>query len=70
GIPGVSGRALSPASLKHGMNTFLKDLDITFRRDRKTGRPRINKPYSYLDRYQKSIGEYFYEALVEEPEEG
>ncbi|MEM4498802.1 MAG: ribosome biogenesis/translation initiation ATPase RLI [Sulfolobales archaeon] len=70
GIPGVSGRALSPASLKHGMNTFLKDLDITFRRDRKTGRPRINKPYSYLDRYQKSIGEYFYEAPVEEPEEG
>jgi ATP-binding cassette subfamily E protein 1 len=51
------------------MNDFLKELGVTFRRDRKTGRPRINKPGSYLDRYQKSIGEYFYEAYLEEVEE-
>jgi ATP-binding cassette subfamily E protein 1 len=69
GIPGVMGRASSPTSLKHGMNEFLKELGVTFRRDRKTGRPRINKPGSYLDRYQKSIGEYFYEAYLEEVEE-
>jgi ATP-binding cassette subfamily E protein 1 len=69
GIPGVIGRASSPTSLKHGMNDFLKELGVTFRRDRKTGRPRINKPGSYLDRYQKSIGEYFYEAYLEEVEE-
>jgi ATP-binding cassette subfamily E protein 1 len=69
GIPGVMGRASSPTSLKHGMNDFLKELGVTFRRDRKTGRPRINKPGSYLDRYQKSIGEYFYEAYLEEVEE-
>ncbi|MEM0453546.1 MAG: ribosome biogenesis/translation initiation ATPase RLI [Sulfolobales archaeon] len=69
GTPGVQGKASSPTSLKRGMNTFLRDLEITFRRDRRTGRPRINKPNSYLDRYQKSIGEYFYEAPIEESED-
>jgi ATP-binding cassette, sub-family E, member 1 len=34
-------------------------LQVTFRRDR-SGRPRINKPESYLDREQKANGEYYY----------
>ncbi|HOL40327.1 MAG TPA: hypothetical protein PLY78_00660, partial [Methanospirillum sp.] len=37
----------------------LSQLGVTFRRDM-SGRPRINKPDSYLDREQKSKGEYYY----------
>ncbi len=60
GMPAVRGKAHSPVSLKDGMNAFLKDIGITFRRDPKTGRPRVNKPGSYLDREQKFKGEYYY----------
>jgi ATP-binding cassette subfamily E protein 1 len=42
------------------MNQFLGDLDITFRRDKETKRPRVNKYDSYLDREQKEQGEYYY----------
>ena len=42
------------------MSTFLKDLKITFRRDKETKRPRVNKLDSYLDREQKESGEYYY----------
>ena len=45
--------------MRQGMNRFLARLGVTFRRDR-SGRPRINKPGSYLDRDQKSNGEYYY----------
>ncbi|MEM2137426.1 MAG: ribosome biogenesis/translation initiation ATPase RLI, partial [Candidatus Methanomethylicia archaeon] len=60
GIPGKVGYANKPMSLRSGMNKFLKDVDVTFRRDPQTGRPRVNKSDSWLDRYQKSIGEYYY----------
>lgn len=59
GEPGISGKALGPFMMKDGMNRFLKALDVTFRRD-KSGRPRINKPGSFLDREQHAIGEYYY----------
>ena len=62
GEPGVEGVAEAPTSVRSGMNSLLRYLGITFRRDPRTNRPRINKPGSYLDRYQKSIGEYYYEA--------
>ncbi|KYH37168.1 MAG: ATPase [Candidatus Bathyarchaeota archaeon B24] len=65
GKPGLEGTALTPMPLRQGMNTFLRELDVTFRRDPDTGRPRVNKEGSRLDRYQKSIGEYYYA-----PEEG
>ncbi|MFC7193921.1 hypothetical protein ACFQL4_03510 [Halosimplex aquaticum] len=42
------------------MNAFLSSLDITFRRDEGTGRPRVNDPGSRLDREQKADGEYYY----------
>jgi ATP-binding cassette subfamily E protein 1 len=42
------------------MNAFLKDINITFRRDGDTHRPRINKQDSRLDREQKTSGEYYY----------
>jgi ATP-binding cassette subfamily E protein 1 len=60
GIPGKEGRAQGPYSLHEGMNRFLKNVDITFRRDEETKRPRVNKPDSYMDRQQKQNGEYYY----------
>jgi ATP-binding cassette subfamily E protein 1 len=60
GVSGKHGRAQGPYSLHEGMNLFLKDVDITFRRDEETKRPRVNKPDSYMDRKQKEIGEYYY----------
>ncbi|HUU76464.1 MAG TPA: ribosome biogenesis/translation initiation ATPase RLI [Methanoregulaceae archaeon] len=59
GQPGIEGRATGPFNMREGMNRFLSSLGVTFRRDQ-TGRPRINKPDSYLDREQKSSGEYYY----------
>ena len=69
GQPGKEGHALAPMSLREGMNLFLKEINITFRRDPHTGRPRVNKEGSRLDRQQKSIGEYYYVPLKEDKEE-
>jgi len=55
------GTGEGPFDLRDGMNMFLKDLDITFRRDMETKRPRINKHNSAKDREQKEMGEYYYE---------
>ncbi|HWQ63493.1 MAG TPA: ribosome biogenesis/translation initiation ATPase RLI [Methanospirillum sp.] len=60
GTPGVEGRATGPFDMREGMNRFLKELNVTFRRD-KSGRPRINKPGSFLDREQIGKGEYYYQ---------
>ena len=60
GEPGVSGLAHPPTSLRKGMNTFLKEMGITFRRDSVTMRPRVNKEGSQMDMFQKGIGEYYY----------
>jgi len=60
GEPAERGRAAEPQGMREGMNDFLSNLDITFRRDERTSRPRINKPDSQLDREQKSAGEYYY----------
>ena len=43
-----------------GMNRFLTNLDITFRRDPTNYRPRINKYDSTKDREQKEAGTYYY----------
>ncbi|MDD3933736.1 MAG: ribosome biogenesis/translation initiation ATPase RLI [Methanoculleus sp.] len=59
GEPGLHGKATGPFDMAAGMNRFLKALGITFRRD-KSGRPRINKPGSFLDREQVAAGEYYY----------
>ncbi|AGI47655.1 putative ATPase, RNase L inhibitor (RLI) [Thermoplasmatales archaeon BRNA1] len=60
GDPGHHGIAEGPFLMREGMNKFLKSVDITFRRDADTHRPRINKEDSNLDRTQKSKGEYYY----------
>ena len=60
GEPAERGHAGRPQSMRAGMNDFLSNLDITFRRDERAGRPRINKPDSQKDREQKRQGEYYY----------
>lgn len=60
GEPGIYGLAKTPVSLLDGMNMFLKEMGVTFRRDPETKRPRVNKEGSRLDEYQKSIGQYYY----------
>jgi ATP-binding cassette subfamily E protein 1 len=42
------------------MNRFLRDVDVTFRRDQDSSRPRINKRGSGKDREQRGKGEYYY----------
>merc|ERR1712151_627035 len=59
GEPGVHCTASAPMSLLEGMNRFLAQLEITFRRDPTNFRPRINKGESVKDREQKSAGNYF-----------
>ena len=63
GEPGVAGEANPPTSLRKGMNMFLKEMAITFRRDSATRRPRVNKEGSKMDVFQKEIGEYYYTRL-------
>jgi len=60
GIPGIEGVGSSPITKEIGMNEFLKSLNISFRRDETTGRPRVNKEDSRLDRSQKKEGNYYY----------
>ncbi|HKL29799.1 MAG TPA: ribosome biogenesis/translation initiation ATPase RLI [Natrialbaceae archaeon] len=60
GEPAVHGHAGRPKDMRSGMNDFLANLAVTFRRDERVGRPRINKPESRLDREQKREGEYYY----------
>ncbi len=65
GEPGIRGFANPPTDLREGMNSFLKDMNVTFRRDPETKRPRVNKEGSRLDREQKDIGEYYYTRIEE-----
>jgi len=60
GIPAIKGEAKGPFAIEEGMNIFLKDLEITLRRDKDSRRPRINKPGSRLDREQKEEGRLYY----------
>ncbi|HNQ32655.1 MAG TPA: ribosome biogenesis/translation initiation ATPase RLI [Methanoculleus sp.] len=62
GEPGIRGKAVGPFDMAPGMNRFLSALGVTFRRDR-SGRPRINKPGSFLDREQVAAGEYYYTEI-------
>jgi ATP-binding cassette subfamily E protein 1 len=63
GEPGVRGEANQPTTLRRGMNLFLKEMNVTFRRDSVTRRPRVNKEGSRLDVMQKEIGEYYYTRI-------
>ena len=60
GEPAVSGDAKGPFDMEDGMNMFLEDIEMTFRRDPETNRPRANKQDSVKDREQKSKRKYYY----------
>jgi ATP-binding cassette subfamily E protein 1 len=59
GASGSRGVGRAPQSVQQGLNRFLKIVDVTFRRDPTTGRPRANDPDSQKDREQKEAGNYY-----------
>lgn len=59
GQPGIEAFASNPQSVNDAFNAFLKQLDVTFRRDPSNYRPRINKEGSTKDREQKNRNNYF-----------
>lgn len=60
GESGKIGTATSPMPKPEAMNRFLKSLDMTFRRDEKSLRPRVNKMESRLDKNQKTSGNFYH----------
>ena len=64
GEPGRMGHATKPLTKSERMNTFLRELGNTYRRDITTGRPRVNKPNSKLDRMQKNDQKYYYVGKI------
>ncbi|MBM3905890.1 MAG: ribosome biogenesis/translation initiation ATPase RLI [Thaumarchaeota archaeon] len=60
GESGKSGHGTTAMSKADAMNRFLNSLDITFRRDEQTLRPRVNKSGSRLDKQQKDSGQFYY----------
>lgn len=60
GTPGISGVCKGPYGLQEGMNHFLADLGLTFRRDEQSHRPRANKVGSQMDELQKKQGTLYY----------
>ena len=60
GVSGSAGVATQPMQKADAMNRFLKSLDVSFRRDEKSRRPRINKLESRLDKEQKATGHFYY----------
>uniref|UniRef100_A0A0N5AL29 ATP-binding cassette sub-family E member 1 n=1 Tax=Syphacia muris TaxID=451379 RepID=A0A0N5AL29_9BILA len=60
GKPSVSAHASKPQSLVLGMNRFLKQVDVTYRKDKDNYRPRINKKDSVKDIEQKRSGNFFF----------
>ena len=62
GKPGLNGIVEGPYQMREGMNRFLEKVDVTFRRDKNTHRPRVNKPGSRLDREQKIKKEFYYSS--------
>jgi ATP-binding cassette subfamily E protein 1 len=60
GESGHAGTGTSPMPKADAMNRFLKSLDMSFRRDEKSLRPRVNKLESRLDKDQKTSGNFYY----------
>lgn len=58
GVAGIKGEASGIKDFEDGVSTLLKELDITLRKDKQSGRPRINKKGSVLDREQKAKGKW------------
>jgi len=61
GEPAKHGSVHGTFSMEDGMNRFLKNLNITLRRDPDSKSPRINKPDSRLDREQTEKNKRYYQ---------
>jgi len=59
GEPGEQGTSTKPRKIGEALNDFLEEVDITFRKDPDTGRPRANKPGSQKDQKQREKGHYY-----------
>ncbi len=59
GEPARRGHASGPYQIQEGMNKFLADVGLTFRREEETYRPRANKVGSQMDQKQKSEKELY-----------
>jgi ATP-binding cassette, sub-family E, member 1 len=59
GVPAKHGRAHNIQTVKAGMNHFLKELDITLRKDPTTHRPRVNQPGSQKDKIQRKQSKFY-----------
>jgi ATP-binding cassette subfamily E protein 1 len=59
GKPGKEAYAEEPTRVEVAFNSFLSRVEVTFRKDPQTGRPRANKFGSKLDREQKEKRKYF-----------
>ena len=59
GEGGRYGKAQGPFRLQEGMNRFLEGVNVTFRRDHDSKRPRINKSESRKDREQRTSGDFY-----------
>jgi ATP-binding cassette subfamily E protein 1 len=59
GEGGRYGKAQGPFRLQEGMNRFLEGVNVTFRRDHDSKRPRINKAESRKDREQRTSGDFY-----------
>ncbi len=60
GEPAVKGMVKGPFDMEEGMNNFLRDFNLTFRRDEESHRPRANKPESQMDKKQKAENKLYY----------
>lgn len=60
GAPASHGSLTGVYCMEDGMNHFLKKLNMTFRRDPESNRPRANKLNSVMDREQKAENKYYY----------
>ena len=59
GEGGRYGKAEGPFRLQEGINRFLEGVNVTFRRDHDSKRPRINKTESRKDREQRTSGDFY-----------
>lgn len=58
GVSGKEGHAQKIKNFEDGISELLESLEITLRKDKQSGRPRINKKGSVLDREQKERKEW------------
>ena len=60
GIPGKECHVSTPQSVVSGLNQFLKNIDVTMRKDVESGRPRFNKLNSVMDQEQKKMDNIYF----------